>query len=137
MRKLFATILLAASLGGCQGFGQLAQFATVGVDNPITVQQLAEVEQSYLAVLRPVVAYLETRTCRKTEDELTSWGTANRCAQYARKIVVQDALRQAQKYRRQLSAFVKQNRTVDAGIAFAEFSKVIGTMKTVPNAGAQ
>lgn len=133
--KAIAVAALAINLVGCQYAGDLTKFAVVGVDNPITEEDLLIIEQSYKTVLNPTVYYLERRTCKRSEDELTSWtvfAPFNPCHQYARAVTVRAALQNAQTYRRQLSQFVKANRTVDAQVAYAELMKAIAVMQQVP-----
>lgn len=137
MRKIFAIAAIALTLGGCQNADLIGKFVTVGVSNPITTRQLAEIEQTYLVALRPTVAYLETRTCKTSEAELTSWLTSLPCADYARKVTVRGALQSAQSYRRQLSTFVRTNRTIDAQTAYNGLLSALAIMQQVPQKGTQ
>lgn len=133
MRKL-SVVLVALLIAGC---GPVPDFLTVGVDNPITLHDLELIEQNYKVALGPTVYYLERRTCKKGEDELKSWITLtpfNPCHQYARAVIVRGALETASKYRKQVSAFVKQNRTVDAKLAYSELLKAVAVMRDVPQA---
>lgn len=135
MRKILPSIAVVLALFVASCGGKVAEFLTVGVDNPLGIHELAIITSGYKTALNPTLYYLDRRTCRRSEDEATSWVTLtpfNPCHQYARAVVVRGALERAQKYRRQLSQFVRQNRTVDARIAYEEFKKAVAIMETVP-----
>lgn len=118
MRKFFITVALAFSLTGCAGG------LSTSVDNPITVRDLAAIEQSYKVALRPAVAYIELRTCSTSRPFTTS----SPCGYYNTKITIQNAIREAQKWRRELSRFVKTNRQIDAEVAYRELVRALDTM---------
>lgn len=118
MKKFLLTVALAFSIAGCANI-------TAVVDNPLTVNDLAKIEQSYKVALRPAVAYIELRTCSTSRP----FAASDPCGYYETKIKIQNAIREAQKWRRELSRFVRTNRQIDARVALSEFNRALTTMQ--------
>lgn len=122
MRTFFtlaAAISLSVMLGGCPG-----QIPT-SVNNPVGLNQLAAAEQSYNAVMDPVVALIEQPTCRNSQIPSLS----DPCVTYSLKIKLQAGILKAQSARRKLSTFVRQNPTLDASALLRNLATALDALK--------
>lgn len=73
MRKILPAILLAITLAGCAGSGQIVNSPS----NPITKARLANAEESFNAAQRIIMKYRALRPCRASESAF------NGCRKYA------------------------------------------------------
>jgi len=128
MKKLIVIGLLALSLGGCaqlQAVGTGVSLATKSVANPVTKQELYEIEASIQ------IAVVALRTYRKA------------CEQNAVDSACRANIRAIQPYTRglvplltQLRSFVKQNDQVNAWVAYNQLVTLYTNLKsTATNLG--
>jgi len=134
MKKLLIipTLLIALSTSGCATpFGTRlvetlaagATLVTVGVANPITTQQIYNLEAAYGVALAGAVAYRERPRCTKTALESIS----NFCARRSIVVKLQAADRKAQFALNRLKIFVADNPTLDASDLFNIATEAVST----------
>ena len=127
--KIAVALALAIGLGACSTLpGKIASAVTVGVDNPVSIQELATVEASYGAVLSAAVTY--RRLCIAKQTAIV--GTD--CRSVVAKI--QDANRFAHAQILVARDFVK-NKKVNASVALATARAAIAAFQaSTPVVGA-
>ena len=132
MRKIILAVALALAipLGACGTVpGKIASAVTVGVDNPVSIQELATVEASYGAVLSAAVTYRRLCIAKQTAIVGTN------CRAVVAKI--QDANRFAHAQILVARDFVK-NKKVNASVAIATARQAIAAFQAAtPAVGAQ
>ncbi len=120
MKKLASLFVVALLLSGCATpFGTFvtttAQVLTNGgITNPITTQQIYNLEAAYGIAVSAAVAYRERPRCTKTALESLS----NICARRSIVLKLQSADQKAQFALAQLKTFVTNNPTLDASDLF-------------------
>lgn len=132
MREIILAVALALAipLGACSTLpGKIASAVTVGVDNPVSIQELATVEASYGAVLSAAVTY--RRLCVAGQTNIV--GT--NCRAIVMKM--QDANRLAHAQILVARDFVKKKK-VNASVALATARQAITAFQAAtPSVGAQ
>jgi len=125
MKKLASLIIVGMLLSGCATpFGtKVGEVFTTGIANPVTTQQIYNLEAAYGVALSGAVAYRERPRCTKTALE----SVTNLCARRSIVVKLQDADRKAQIALGQLKAFVSANPTLDASALLDAASAAVTT----------
>lgn len=106
MRKYFAVILVTLSLGGCaqlQAIGGGLSLVTKSVANPVTANELYQIEASINILANGLVAY--RRACLA--------GNADKNCR-SNLLAIQPYTKEVPVYLNQLRVFVKNNDTINA-----------------------
>lgn len=122
MRKLAAIGLVALSLGGCaslQTAGQIATIATKTIDNPVTEQELFQIEASLRIVTEGLVTY--RRQCLAGTVDKNCRANIEAIQPYSRKVPA---------LLTQLRAFVRTQDKVNAWIVYQQLGNLYTTITT-------
>lgn len=128
MRRILAVAMVALALGGCaqlQAVGTGITLATKSVQNPVTENELYQVEAGVSIVMKALVAY--RRACLAGSADL-------RCRENIQ--AVQPYTRQIPPYLTQLRRFVRNNDQVNAAVVYNELTSLLAQAKaTAVNLG--
>lgn len=125
MRKLLLIIPLALALAGCANLAPLVNFATVGVNNPVTPDMVYRSEQAMIIAVSGLLAY--KRACIAKTIDQSCRGTIQKLQTYTRPAAV--AIKD-------LRAALRANDQIRAVAAYNAFSQLMDDFKsTAVNAG--
>lgn len=131
MRKVIAAVLVAGMLGGCANMPSLStigtgiSLATKSVANPVTENELYEIEASVSIVVKALVAY--RRACIA--------GSADKSCR-ANIAAIQRYTRQLPPYLVQLRTFVRANDQLNAANTYNSLAALLSQAKqTAVNLG--
>lgn len=120
---------LSACAGGLDTLGKVGSLLTAQVSNPITNNELKAILQAEITAKRIAIKWLKQPTCA----EGASWTFARPCGKYEMRVAVKKALEDSVPIRKELIRFVRENRTVDARVAYDELNRLINVMRQVNN----
>ena len=123
MRKIAIALLFAVSLSGCAQLSQVGSAinaATVGVQNPVTKQDLKNIEDGLIVAFAGLNAY--RKVCESGTIDQNCKVVIRSIQVYTRKIP--PLLTQARD-------FVKNNDQVNAKLAYNEILKAIASYKAI------
>lgn len=123
MRKLALVFALAVGLGGCtlptvQEFSRIVQFTTIGVNNPVTKEQLYAAENSFIVVFAALKAY-RTSCVRGAIPES--------CKQVVARIQVYT--KRVPNLLASVRKFVRENDQVNAALTFRTLMELISAAR--------
>jgi hypothetical protein len=124
MRKFFAIVLitLGVGVGGCaqlQQTGNLLTAATKSYENPVTKQELYQIEASLRIVTEALVTY--RRQCAKGTVDKNCWANIE---------AIQPYTRQVKPLLIELRSFVKTDDRVNGIVVYKRLSNLYNTIIT-------
>lgn len=123
---LIALVLpFLAACAGTEFIGKIGSVITASVSNPIGNTELKAILQTEITTKRIALKYLKLPTCAV---DRAPW-PANNCGDYKLRLAIKDGIERAIPIRKELIAFVRNNDTVNARVAYDELMRIIAIYK--------
>lgn len=119
MKRIAIALVLSLSLAGCANLGPLVNFATVGINNPVTPDMVYRAEQTMILTVSGLLAY--KKACIAKAIDQSCRGVIQKLQVYTRPaaLAIKD-----------LRAALRANDQIRAIAAYNAFSKLMDDFKS-------